>query len=571
MEGAPAVAALLEQALGTRALVTSQLPLHVARERLLRLAPLTVDAAVTLFDERARAAAPDFDLGAHREAVEAICARVDGMPLAIELAAARVSTIAPDELLARLDRSLGLLARGPRDLAQRHRSLRAALEWTHELLERDERTLLARLAAFAGPAPLDAVEAVADLEGCRGPVDALDCLSGLIDASFVRRADSREHGVRYTVAQAVREFAAEQLTASGEEHAVRSAHATHVAMLGEASRGIGDQMLARMFALEAELRPALDWTRAHAPDLHTRLAVALFITLIDSGRAREAYSEAGHVIDRLGITGTAGGMAALIRASAAQMLGSPAEGAPLIEPGLAALRADGDESLLEQGLRAAGLFWLVSDEPERSLEHTSEALAIARRRAHVGDLVVELLFQAQTLVSLGRLDEAERLVDEAAPLVPLVGDSRLSVSWVVSDIAVERGDWALAARSYAESVLIAGRNTGALAAQLRAIAIALTQLGADEDALELEANASSITAAIGEVWSDPLTDKHAWALDQARERVRPDLAAAAARRGRALPASESAAKAVAMVQSACARAPAQPSAPTARSRDSRDA
>ena len=113
--------------------------------------------------------------------------------------------------------------------------------------------------------------------------------------------------------------------------------------------------------------------------------------------------------------------------------------------------------------------------------------------------------------------------------------------------------------------MIAGRNTGALAAQLRAIAIALTQLGADEDALELEANASSITAAIGEVLSDPLTDKHAWALDQARERVGPDLAAAAARRGRALPASESAAKAAEMVQSACARSAAQ------SSRESRDA
>jgi class 3 adenylate cyclase/DNA-binding winged helix-turn-helix (wHTH) protein len=158
VDAAPAVAALLAHAHGSRALVTSQLPLRIAPEHLLKLAPLSADSAMTLFDERARAAAPDFDLGEHREAVEAICARVDGMPLALELAAARVSTIAPSELLARLDRSLGVLVRGPRDLAERHRSLRAALEWTHELLQRDERTLLARLAAFAGPAPLDAVE-----------------------------------------------------------------------------------------------------------------------------------------------------------------------------------------------------------------------------------------------------------------------------------------------------------------------------------------------------------------------------------------------------------------------------
>ena len=104
-----------------------------------------------------------------------------------------------------------MLARGPRDLAERHRSLRAALDWTHSLLEPGEQTLLARLAAFAGPAPLDAVEAVAQLSGKLGAVDTLEALSGLIDASFVQRTDNREYGVRYTVAQAVRDFAAERL------------------------------------------------------------------------------------------------------------------------------------------------------------------------------------------------------------------------------------------------------------------------------------------------------------------------------------------------------------------------
>ena len=240
----------------TRVLVTSQLPLRIADERLLRLAPLRPDAAVTLFGERARAAAPDFDPREHRDAVEAICARLEGMPLAVELAAARVAAIAPAELLARLDRALGVLVRGPRDLPARHRTLRAALEWTHDLLAPAERTLLARLAAFAGPAPLDAVEAVAAVEGRHGPVDALEALSGLIDASFAVRADSREHGVRYTVPQAARDFAAEQLAASGEEHAVRAAHAVHLAALAEACHGLGDPdpVRARVLALEAEQR-----------------------------------------------------------------------------------------------------------------------------------------------------------------------------------------------------------------------------------------------------------------------------------------------------------------------------
>jgi predicted ATPase/DNA-binding SARP family transcriptional activator len=558
VDGAPAVGELLEHAHGTRALVTSQLPLRIAREHLLRLAPLSADSAVMLFDERARAAAADFDLSEHREAVEAICARVDGMPLAIELAAARVSMIAPGELLARLDRSLGVLVRGPRDLAERHRSLRAALEWTHALLERDEQTLLARLAAFAGPAPLDAVEAVAHVTGERGPADALDGLSGLIDASLVRRTDSREHGVRYTVPQAVRDFAAEQLTASGEEHVVRSAHAAHIASVGETFRGLGtpDAIRAQVFALEAEQRVALDWTRAHAPDLHTRVATALGLVLFDTGRAREAYSELGFVIERSGITGAAGGWAALVRAYAAQSLGFAAEGGPLIEQGLVALRATGDEAMLQLGLRVACIFWRFEGESERSLEYAAEAVALARRRSHIGDLTIELLYQAETFVQLGRLDEAERLIDEAAPLIPQIGDSSFDVSGILADVAVERGDWALAGRLYAKTALLAGRNTGERIIQLRLTAIALAHLGHDEDALELEAAASSIGAAIGELVSDPMTAKHGWVLSEAREHVGPKRAAAAARRGHALPETESAARAAEMVQAACARASA---------------
>jgi tetratricopeptide (TPR) repeat protein len=379
----------------------------------------------------------------------------------------------------------------------------------------------------------------------------------------VRRTDSREHGVRYTVPQAVRDFAAEQLTASGEEHAVRSAHAAHIASLGEACCGLGDAdpVRERVLALAAEQRVALDWTRAHAPDLHTRLAVALGIMLIDVGRAREAYTELGLVIERSGISGAAGGMAALVRAYAAVVVGFPAEGAPLIEPGLAALRSTGDEALLELGLRVVGIYWLFAGDPERSLEHSTEALALARRRSHIADLAIELVYQAQTLIQLGRLDEAERLLDEAAPLVPQVGDSALDLSDVYADIAAERGDWALAGRLYAAGALTAGHLTGVLAMDLRCTAIALAQLGADEDALELEASADTVLAASGEAIIDPLAVKYGRALGEARERVEPGRAAAAARRGRELRESESAARAAEMVQAACARSPAQLAAP----------
>jgi predicted ATPase/DNA-binding SARP family transcriptional activator len=551
VDGAPAVAALLGHAPGTRVLITSQLPLRIAHEYLLRLAPLSADSAVTLFDERARAAAPDFDLGEHREAVEAICARVDGMPLALELAGARVSTLAPGELLARLDHSLGVLARGPRDLAERHRSLRAALDWTHALLEPGEQVLLARLAAFAGPAPLDAVEAVAEVPGERGPVDALEALSGLVDASFVQRTDSREHGVRYTVAQAVRDFAAERLAASSEEHAVRAAHAAHVAAVGETFRGVGtpDPVVARVVALEAEFRVALAWTREHAPALHTRVAAALGLVLNDYGRARDAHAELGLAIERSGVTDATGGWAAVVRAFTAIALGSSAE-APLMEAGLAALRAAGDVPKYQLALRVAGVYWLFAEEPERALEYSAEGLAVARGRPHLGDLAPALVDHANVLIELERLDEAEALLKEAAPLLPQLGASNLDADGIFDDLAAARGDWARAARLFVVNAHAAERDPGLKAMLLRHVAIALAHLGADEDALELAATANAICESIGEAPNDPLTTRYGQALDEARERLGPERSAHAARRGVALPEADSTTRAAEMVQTA---------------------
>jgi predicted ATPase len=551
VEAAATVEELLEQAPGTRALVTSQLPLRIARERLLPLGPLTPESAVALFDLRARAVAPDYDPGAHRADVEAICARVDGMPLAVELAGARVSVFAPGELLARLDHSLGVLARGPRDLAERHRSLRAALDWTYELLDPGEQTLLARLAAFAGPAPLEAVEVVAEIAAGRGPVDALEALSGLVEASFVRRLDSREYGVRYTVAQAVRDYAAEQLAASDEEQAVRVAHATHVAAVGETFRGMGtaDALTSRIFALDAEFRVALDWTREHAPELHTRVAAALGLVLIDSGRVRDAYAELGLAIQRSGVAGAANGWAAVMRAFAAIGLGSRAE-APLMEAGLAALRAVQSPSQYLLALRIAAVYWRFAGAPELALERTTEALALARSRTDLHELGLSLNEHASVLIGLGRLDEGEALLHEAVPLLDEVGASVDAEGWF-DELAAARGDWKRAAGAFLANARTAKQNTGMKGTWLRQTAIALASLGADEDALELAAAGRAICESVDEPLNDPVTIRYGQALDDARERLDPERAARAARRGAALPEADSITRATEMVQAAC--------------------
>jgi predicted ATPase/class 3 adenylate cyclase len=525
VDAAPLVAGHLDAAPCTRVLVTSQLPLRVANERLLRLDPLPPQDAVTLFGERARAVSPGFELEVHRASVEAICERLEGLPLSVELAAAHVPSLAPPDLLRRLDRSLGVLVRGARDVPERHRTLRDALEWTYTLLATRERMLLAQLGAFAGPASLDAIEAVAG-------DDALDALAGLIDASLARRIESREHGVRYTLPQAVRDFAAERLAASCAEHATRCAHAEHLVRLAAAASyflpGSDDAARAPLLALQAEQRPALDWTRVHARELHARLAAALGFPLTLTGRTREAYAELCMAID-----GGAHGWAEIACDSAALTLELPH--GHRIESGVAAIRAGGDALELQLALQAAGIYFSTAGQPQRAVECSAEGLALARRAGDPGRKAVELLLTAQALVQARRLDEAQGHLDEAEPLMTCVRDSRLSLRLFVADLAVERGDWTLAARGAAEHALIAARHsTSQLILDLRVIALALGQLGDHDAALELAAAATATAAVTGETGGNPWAVALAEVLGEARAAAGRERTAAAERRGHAL-------------------------------------
>ena len=464
------------------------------------------------------------------------------MPLAIELAAARVATIAPDDLLDRMTRSLDVLARGPRDLAERHRSLRATLDWTYELLGEDERTLLARLAAFSGPAPLEAVEAIAPHGGLR----TLDALSGLVDASLVRRDERRDHGVRYTLPQAVRDFADEHLRASGEEHAVRAAHGAYLAALGEACRGVGDSdaVRGRVLALTAEQRPALAWAREHDPELHTRLASALALMMVDLGRLRTMRDELDLALSRTDPSTAAWGRAALLTAYTTAGTGQAEEAAPLVDRGLAVLRATGDDEQLWFGLALADRWLALTGDMAGSLVLSTEMLANARSRSHPADLAASLIGLAHTLVHLGRLDEVEPLLGEAEQLLPLVGDGVLEPSDIRGDLAAERGDWERAAAMYAHYALLVAQLPTELAWILRRTAVAFAQLGADDEALELEAATNAILDEIDEGLDDFWLATHGAELTAARERLPRDRAGEAERRGRKLTARAAAERAV---------------------------
>jgi predicted ATPase/DNA-binding CsgD family transcriptional regulator len=217
-------------------LATSRERLNLDGEVVWRLAPLalpqTSDSfavasaaeAVRLFVDRARNVRPGFDVNPDNlPAIVAICRRLDGMPLAIELAAARVSAFSPAEIMARLDDRLRLLTGGPRDADARHRTLRAALDWSYQLLDPPERTMLQRLSIFAGPVRSDAVAQVC-AEAPLAPADAVDALQNLADKSMLQIEPGVDGATRYRLLETVRDYAAGKLRSTGEETRLRDLH-----------------------------------------------------------------------------------------------------------------------------------------------------------------------------------------------------------------------------------------------------------------------------------------------------------------------------------------------------------
>jgi non-specific serine/threonine protein kinase len=261
---------------GVRIVVTSQDVLNVTGEVVWRTPPLTVpDAAlrdtrallkseaVQLFVDRASAAVPGFALnGVNADGVAQICRRLDGLPLAIELAAARVRSLSVDQLVARLDERFRLLTGGSRTALPRQQTLRAAVEWSHDLLDRSEQILFRRLAAFVGGWTLEVAETICAAEPLMQS-DILELLSRLVDKSLVL-AEHQEGGMRYRLLESLRQYGAERMSAADEDGSVRRAHAEWVLALSEAaapelSGRNGEIWMQRLTTEHDNIRAALAW------------------------------------------------------------------------------------------------------------------------------------------------------------------------------------------------------------------------------------------------------------------------------------------------------------------------
>ncbi len=268
-DAAHPVAELLAAAPPLRLLVTSREPLRIAGESEFDLPPMDEGDAVTLFVERAQAVRPDVG---DSPAVHALIGRLDGLPLAVELAAARVKLLGPEQLLERIGQRLDLL-KGVRDADERHATLRTTIAWSYDLLDDDERRLFARLAVFRGGCTLDAAEAVCGSN--------LDTLASLLDKSLVRRRTGANGDERFWMLETIHEFARERLAASGEEGALRRLQTDWLIELADragmrATVGVPGKWDVDLVAPEIDnLRAVFDWALEHDPERGLALAAAL--------------------------------------------------------------------------------------------------------------------------------------------------------------------------------------------------------------------------------------------------------------------------------------------------------
>ena len=439
-----------------RILATSREPLGVAGERVWPVPPIAESEAVELFTERAAAVDPSFTLNdANRDAVAEICRRLDGIPLAIELAAARVRVLTPEQMTARLADRFSILSGGARTTVARHRTLRAAIDWSFTLLNESEQRLLAQLSVFRGSFSLEAVEAV-----CAGPV--LDLLSGLVDKSLVV-ANSRRGAVRYSLLETIREYAAEKLDDAVD---VRRRHA--LAFLSIAGAEVPELSVASVEPLERldpdhdNIRAAMAWSLEHEPDaIALPLAAAcrwywyyrilwseglrwLTLALERAGRAeaRPTYAVA--------LTGAG---------VFSSYLGDLTSGRQKLEEAEALWRALGDDRELAFTLSALAQTLASADDLDTAEVRAAEAVALARSAGTPWDLGYTLTNAAAFVAQRrGELEEADRALEEAEAIwspskhplgLPFVLNARAL-------LALRRRDEAAAAR-FARAALVETR------------------------------------------------------------------------------------------------------------------
>jgi predicted ATPase/class 3 adenylate cyclase len=504
-DAAPLVAELLAECPQLTVLVTSRVPLHLRGEKEIPISPLAVPdiqrlpspdqltqyAAVELFIARALDVQPAFAVtNENAPAVAEICARLDGLPLALELAAARLKLFSPEALLARLSHRLALLTGGARDLPQRQQTLRNAIEWSYDLLDADMQTLFAQLGVFVGGCTPDAAAAVSAGIGDQA-LDVLDGLALLADSSLLRRDEVAHGEPRFVMLETIREYALERLEASGETEVIRHRHAAHYLVLAEimtSKLGSPEQQVwverlkvehdnvraALSWALEPrkpedqEINAAVPWSPA---ELGVRLAEAFREFWMIRGYMNEGRRWLDAAVERS--SGLSPAMRAEVLLSAGDHTshqGDYNQAKALLGDALLLFRELGDKHKIANVLANLGNVALSQGGYALATAHFEEALALFREQGDQHGIANVLQDLGNLAREQGEYPQALALFTESLALRRELG----TTSGVIynriglGDLALYQGETMQAAALYQEALFIArgiGNHNGVVWAQ----------------------------------------------------------------------------------------------------------
>jgi predicted ATPase len=462
-DAAPVVAELASAAADVDFITSSREPLRLSGEHEYPVPPLTLDEAIALFVDRVRAFRPGFAIHGSRPAVEEICARLDHLPLAIELAAARVRVLTPEKLVERLGQRLPLLTGGTRDAPARQRTLQAAIAWSYDLLAPDEQRLFAWSGVFAGGWTVEAAESVCGAD--------LDTLESQVDKSLVYVAPDEGGDTRYGMLETIREFALDRLAESSEGDDVRRRHAEHYLALAEGAerelRGPVQTEWIRRLELELDnLRAAISWSLATGgdPALGARMATALTPFWETQGYWQEASGWLEQLIRTPGSPDSSVRARVLLAAGRlAGFRGDVETASSFLEESVEAARSAEDRRTL--ALALASFTWTRSMhglDAEASIAFGEEAVRVAR---DLGDpwVVAETLNDlAGALTEASYSEWAIPLFEESLDLRRQLGDVR-GIADSLNNLGwntLLQGDYRRSARFLEDSLALA-RQAGA--------------------------------------------------------------------------------------------------------------
>lgn len=588
VDAAPDIATLQAACPRLSILATSRVPLRTSAERRIVIDPLPIPGApamlgvdeigqyagVQLFVARAESIVPEFTLTAsNASAIASICARLDGLPLAIELAASRLRLLDVTTLSARLERSLPLLTGGARDQPDRLRTMRSAIEWSYDLLTTGEQLLFRRLSVFVAGFDLAAAEAMTS--GASSELSPLDVVSSLVEKSLLRQiATLRSDEPRYQMLETVREFGIEQLKAHDEEPEVRVTHAAYLLELVEhAFTGIDgpdyEREIERLDTEHDNVRSALAWSEQGGG---TTVGLRLAERMARYWVVRGSYEEGRRWLKRIlksAPNSPAPERLAALRAAGwlARLQGDPDDAAMLQTEALEGARFFDDELNAAAALQELSLIEMHRGNFERGVEHIEDALVLLRaNESHTpqGPQLVSVVLAnvGQVTLAGGDLPRAIGAATEA-----IERQRSLGYTWalgdtlrILGDALYESGDINQALAAYRESAEIT-RNEGDrrfLSNALAGIAYVAARLRQPVRAIRLLAAVEHLRAEIGagmEIWQ---RERHERELARLRASLPPERFRDEWSAGESLPLDQVIAEALADLQSS---SPANPTLP----------